>query len=58
MAFEIPNMSAWLTIRMRWWTKSDRASVVKIRSEVVLQTQKAMNEAGIDLAFRTIVEIQ
>ena len=49
---------SWLTIRVRWWTKSDRASVVHVWSDVILQTQQAMNEAGIDLPFPTHVEIQ
>lgn len=49
---------SWLTIRLRWWTKSDRASVVHIRSEVILKTQEAMDEAGIELPFPTLVEIK
>ncbi|WP_046756141.1 mechanosensitive ion channel family protein [Kordia jejudonensis] len=49
---------SWLTIRVRWWTKSDRASVVQIWSKVLLATQEAMDEAGIDLPFPTQVEIQ
>ncbi|MGB3775487.1 MAG: mechanosensitive ion channel family protein [Leeuwenhoekiella sp.] len=49
---------SWLTIRVRWWTKSDRASVVHIWSEVILKTQQAMNDAGIDLPFPTTVEVQ
>ncbi|WP_010230629.1 mechanosensitive ion channel family protein [Gillisia marina] len=49
---------SWLTIRVRWWTKSDRASVVQVWSKVLLGTQKAMNEAGIDLPFPTQVEVQ
>lgn len=49
---------SWLTIRVRWWTKSDRASVVKVWSDVLLKTQKAMDDAGIDLPFPTQVEIK
>tara|TARA_R100000935_G_scaffold20966_1_gene39305 strand:- start:1190 stop:2176 length:987 start_codon:yes stop_codon:yes gene_type:complete len=49
---------SWLTIRVRWWTKSDRASVVHVWSKVLLATQTAMNDAGIDLPFPTHVEIQ
>lgn len=45
---------SWLAIRVRWWTKSDRASVVSVRSRVLLETQQAMNEAGIDLPFPSI----
>ncbi|OAB78248.1 mechanosensitive ion channel family protein [Cochleicola gelatinilyticus] len=49
---------SWLTVRIRWWTKSDRASVVHVWHSVILETQNAMNEAGIDLPFPTQVEIQ
>jgi len=49
---------SWLTIRVRWWTKSDRASVVQVWSRVIHDTQKAMDEAGIDLPFPTQVEVQ
>ena len=49
---------SWLTIRVRWWTKSDRASVVHVWSKVLHDTQKAMDEAGIDLPFPTQVEVQ
>ena len=49
---------SWLTVRVRWWTKSDRASVVHVWHSVILETQRAMNDAGIDLPFPTQVEIQ
>jgi small-conductance mechanosensitive channel len=49
---------SWLTIRIRWWTKSERATVVKVFSDVILNTQNALDEAGIDLPFPTTVEIQ
>lgn len=49
---------SWLTIRVRWWTKSDRSSVVHTWSKVIHDTQKAMDEAGIDLPFPTSVELQ
>ncbi|CAL67522.1 mechanosensitive ion channel family protein [Christiangramia forsetii] len=48
---------SWLTIRMRWWTNSERADVVKIFSKVILETQNAMDKAEIDLPFPTHVEI-
>jgi len=48
---------SWLTIRMRWWTKSERADVVKVFSKVILETQNAMDKANIDLPFPTHVEI-
>ncbi|MBT8326000.1 MAG: mechanosensitive ion channel family protein [Winogradskyella sp.] len=47
----------WLTIRVRWWTKSDRPTVVKTFSKVILETQNAMDKANIDLPFPTQVRI-
>lgn len=49
---------SWLTIRVRWWTNSDRPDVVKAYSKVILNTQNAMDEAGIDLPFPTQIEIK
>ncbi|MDO1501019.1 mechanosensitive ion channel family protein [Winogradskyella maritima] len=49
---------SWLTIRVRWWTDSERANVVKVFSDVILNTQNAMDDAGIDLPFPTNIEIQ
>lgn len=49
---------SWLTVRVRWWTDSERANVVKVFSDVILNTQNAMDEAGIDLPFPTNIEIQ
>lgn len=49
---------SWLTIRVRWWTKSDRANVVQVWSRVIHDTQQVMNEKGIDLPFPTQVRIR
>jgi small-conductance mechanosensitive channel len=49
---------SWLTIRVRWWTKSDRANVVQVWSRVIHDTQQIMNEKGIDLPFPTQVRIR
>ena len=49
---------SWLTIRVRWWTNSDRADVVHAFSKVILNTQNAMDKAGIDLPFPTNIEIK
>ena len=48
---------SWLTIRVRWWTKSDRPTVVKVFSKVILETQNAMDAANIDLPFPTQVRV-
>ena len=49
---------SWLTIRVRWWTNSDRPDVVNTFSKVILNTQNAMDKAGIDLPFPTNIEIK
>lgn len=49
---------SWLTIRIRWWTKSDRPTVVHTFARVILETQKAMDAAGIDLPFPTNIEVK
>ena len=49
---------SWLTVRVRWWTESERANVVKVYSDVILNTQNAMDDAGIDLPFPTTTELQ
>ncbi len=40
-------------IRLRWWTKSDRASTVRIRGDVIRDVYEALVGAGIDLPFPT-----
>ncbi len=49
---------SWMTIRMRWWTDSKRGNVVKTFSEVIAKTQHAMDDAGIDLPFPTMVQVR
>ncbi|WP_452223356.1 mechanosensitive ion channel family protein [Lacinutrix chionoecetis] len=49
---------SWLTVRVRWWTDSTRSNVVKVYSNVILNTQNAMDDAGIDLPFPTSTELQ
>jgi len=49
---------SWLTIRMRWWTDSKRGNVVKTFSDVIAKTQHALDDAGIDLPFPTMVQVR
>lgn len=49
--------ASWLTIRMRWWTSSDRASVVKIKAQVIQQVKEALDEARIDMPYDTKVHL-
>lgn len=45
------------TIRLRWWTAPDRASVVHVRGRVIGAVQRALLQAGIDMPFPTAVHL-
>lgn len=49
--------ASWVTIRMRWWTDSERASVVKIYAEVIQKVKEALDEAKIDMPYDTKVQL-
>ena len=40
-------------LRVRWWTKPQRATVVKVRDRVLQAVAESLSEAGIDLPFPT-----
>ena len=42
-------------IRLRWWTKSDRASVVQTFAQVIEAVYKALDDSGIDMPYPTQV---
>jgi small-conductance mechanosensitive channel len=44
-----------VNIKLRWWTASERASVVAVQGRVIQAVKKALTEAGIDIAFPTRV---
>jgi small-conductance mechanosensitive channel len=47
--------ASWVSIRVRWWTASDRASVVRAMSQVVAAVKRALDAAGVDMPFETQV---
>ena len=49
--------ASWVTLRMRWWTRSDRASEVQTWSRVLRATKLALDEAGIDMPYDTQVQL-
>jgi len=49
--------ASWVTIRARWWTRSDRASVVHTSSEVMTAIKRAMDDKGIDMPYETKVHL-
>lgn len=49
--------ASWVTIRVRWWTKSTRADVVKVKARVIHGLKKALDEARIDMPYETQVHL-
>lgn len=45
------------TIRLRWWTKPDRASVIHTQGRVIVAAFTALNKAGIDMPYPTEVHL-
>lgn len=44
-------------VRLRWWTKSDRASQIRIFGEVLQAVYIALDEEGIDMPYPTQVHL-
>ena len=44
-----------VNIKVRWWTRPQRAEVVHVRGRVIQAVQQALGDAGIDLPFPTNV---
>ncbi|RFC63555.1 mechanosensitive ion channel family protein [Fulvimarina endophytica] len=49
--------ASWVTLRVRWWTASRRADVVRAQSAVLRDIKRALDEAGIDMPFETQVTL-
>ncbi|QDV05562.1 Small-conductance mechanosensitive channel [Planctomycetes bacterium Poly30] len=49
--------ASWVTLRVRWWTRSDRASVVQAQSRVIAAVKAACDGAGIDMPFETHIQL-
>ena len=49
--------ASWVTIRVRWWTKSRQTDANHIGSDVVRAIKLALDEAHIDMPFETRVEL-
>ena len=45
--------ASWVTLRVRWWIKSDRKTEVNSRSQVLRAVKLALDEARIDLPYQT-----
>ncbi len=49
--------ASWVTLRVRWWTKSDKASVINIQSKVIQTIKQALDGARIDMPYDTYVHL-
>ncbi|SDZ87453.1 mechanosensitive ion channel family protein [Microbulbifer marinus] len=49
--------ASWVTIRVRWWTKSRQTDANHIGSAVVRAIKLALDEAHIDMPFETCVQL-
>lgn len=45
--------ASWVTIRARWWTRSDRATVVHTTARVLPAIKRKLDAAGIDMPYET-----
>ena len=49
--------ASWVTLRVRWWTDSQMASVLEIRSKVLRGIKESLDERGIDMPYDTQVHL-
>jgi small conductance mechanosensitive channel len=49
--------ASWVTIRVRWWTHSRRADVVKVHARVIQAVKNALDQAHIDMPYTTEVHL-
>ena len=49
--------ASWITVRMRWWTDSQRSEVVRVHARVIKQVKEALDEARIDMPYETKVHL-
>jgi len=47
--------ASWVTLRVRWWTKSQRSEVVRTMVKVVHTMKKSLDSAKIDMPYETKV---
>ena len=49
--------ASWVTLRVRWWTESDRSKVVRTMVKVIPAIKKSLDEAKIDMPYETQVQL-
>lgn len=50
--------ASWVTLKVRWWTHSERTNRVALKSDVLDGIKNALDDAGIDMPFETQVHLQ
>lgn len=48
---------SWVTLKIRWWTRSRHADVVLVQSRVIEAIKKSLDDAGVDIPFQTVVQL-
>lgn len=56
-AFAWDLAASWVTIRARWWTDSKRGDIVANKSAVIRGVKKALDDASIDMPYKTHVHL-
>ncbi len=49
--------ASWVTLKVRWWTKSRQADVVAVHAKVLKAIKNALDDAGIDMPYDTQVQL-
>jgi small-conductance mechanosensitive channel len=49
--------ASWITVRVRWWTDSQRSEVVKVHARVIREVKEALDAAKIDMPYDTKVHL-
>ena len=49
--------ASWVTLRVRWWTDTTRAEVVKVYANVINAIKQALDDEGIDMPYDTKVHL-
>jgi len=49
--------ASWVTLRVRWWTGSQRSDVVKTMVKVIPAIKKSLDNAKIDMPYETKVQL-
>lgn len=49
--------ASWVTLRMRWWTDSEKSDVTAIKSDILRAVKYALDDEGVDMPYETKVHL-